>query len=256
MSKRLQGKTALISGAGRNNGRAIALRFAEEGADLVLVVRELEDQLKAVAAECEAHGVRTVSVVADMTDPVQVRDVVAQGIAGLGRIDIAVNVVGLRPHRPFMDYTNEEWMLGFAVNTHTLFHLTQALWPSMTAQGSGSIIALGGMSSVQAMPDSALVVASKHALHGLVKSLARELGPYGVRVNLLNPGSIENIRKNPEWYAMTGGEPTVQADLSLIPLRRKGNNSEVANVALFLASDDSSYVTGDRIACVGGRVMS
>lgn len=253
---RLKGKTALISGAGRNNGKAIALRFAEEGADLVLVAREVEDQLKAVAEECQQHGVRTVTALADMTDPVQVREVVDRGLAELGTIDVAVNVVGLRPHRPFMDYTVEEWMLGFDVNTHTLFHLAQALWPSMTAQGSGSIIALGGMSSVQAMPDSALVVASKHALHGLVKSLARELGPYGVRVNLLNPGSIENVRKNPEWYAMTGGEPTVQADLEQIPLRRKGHNSEVANVALFLASDESSYVTGDRIACVGGRVMT
>jgi NAD(P)-dependent dehydrogenase (short-subunit alcohol dehydrogenase family) len=253
---RLEGKTALISGAGRNNGKAIALRFAEEGADLVLVAREVEDQLKAVAEECEAHGVKTMTALADMSDPVQVRDVVDRGIAELGKIDIAVNVVGLRPHRPFMDYTHEEWMLGFNVNTHTLFYLAQALWPSMTAQGSGSIIALGGMSSVQAMPDSALVVASKHALHGLVKSLARELGPHGVRVNLLNPGSIENVRKNPESYSMTGGEPTVQADLDLIPLRRKGHNSEVANAALFLASDESSYITGDRIACVGGRVMT
>lgn len=252
---RLAGKTALVSGAGRNNGKAIALRFAEEGADLLLVARELGDQLEAVARECESHGVRAVPVLADVTRRDEVDRVIAQGLEELGKLDIAVNVVGLRPHRPFLEYSYDEWLLGFAVNTHTLFHLAQAVGPHMMERGSGSIVALGGMAASQPVPDSALVVSSKHALHGLVKSLARELGPHGVRVNLLNPGFIENVRKNPEWYAMTGGEPARPQDLEQTPLRRKGTNREVANAALFLASDESSYITGDRISCIGGRYM-
>lgn len=253
---RLQDKTALISGAGRNNGRAIAVRFAEEGADLILVAREDGDQLQKVTDECKALGVRVLPLLADATDRGQIGDVVAKGLAEFGKIDAAVNVIGLRPHRPFMEYTYDEWLHGFAVNNHSLFHLAQALLPSMVQRQAGSIVALGGMSAGHALPDSALVVSSKHALHGLVKSLAREYGPYGIRVNLLNPGSIENIRKNPEWYALTGGEPTGVKDLQDTPLRRKGTNLEVANAALFLASDESSYITGDRISCIGGRFMT
>lgn len=253
---RLGGKTALISGAGRNNGRAIALRFAEEGAGLVLVARSRADELQAVAAECEAHGAAVLTQLADVTARDQVDRVVATGLDTFGKIDVVVNVVGMRPHRHFEDYSYEEWLRGFAVNCHSLFHLAQSVAPSMKQQQSGSIVALGGMAASQPMPDSALVVSSKHALHGLVKSLARELGPYGIRVNLLNPGFIENVRANPEWYALTGGEPSKPADLESTPLRRKGTNREVASAALFLASDDSSYVTGDRISCVGGRFMS
>lgn len=253
---RLSGKTALISGAGRNNGRAIALRFAEEGADLVLVARQRVEELRAVAQECESHGVHTLVQLADVTERDQVDRVVAAGLVRFGSIDVAVNVVGMRPHRHFEDYSYEEWLRGFAVNCHSLFHLAQAVTPSMKQQHAGSIVALGGMAASQPMPDSALVVSSKHALHGLVKSLARELGPYGIRVNLLNPGFIENVRENPEWYALTGGEPARPVDLETTPLRRKGTNREVANAALFLACDESSYITGDRICCVGGRFMT
>jgi 3-oxoacyl-[acyl-carrier protein] reductase len=253
---RLEGKTSLISGAGRNNGRAIALRFAEEGSDLILVAREDGEQLQKVADECKALGVRALPLLADATDRGQVDEVVAKGLAEFGKIDAAVSVIGLRPHRKFLDYTYEEWLHGFAVNNHSLFHLAQAVLPSMIQNQKGSIIGLGGMSAGYALPDSALVVSSKHALHGLIKSLAREFGQYGIRVNLLNPGAIENVRKNPEWYALTGGEPTGQSDLDDTPLRRKGKNIEVANAALFLASDESGYITGDRINCIGGRFMT
>jgi NAD(P)-dependent dehydrogenase (short-subunit alcohol dehydrogenase family) len=253
---RLQGRSVLVSGAARNNGRAIALRFAEEGADLILIARESRDDLDGVAAECESHGVRALPYLADVTQRDQIDDVVRKGLAELGRIDGLVNVVGMRPHRPFQEYTYEEWLQVFEVNTHSFFHLAQALAPTMIEQGKGSMIALGGMAASQPMRDSALVVSSKHALHGLIKSLARELGPHGVRVNLLNPGFIENNRKNPEWYAMTGGEPIKTEDLEATPLRRKGKPSEVANAALFLISEESSYITGDRISCIGGRFMS
>jgi 3-oxoacyl-[acyl-carrier protein] reductase len=253
---RLQGKTALISGAGRNNGKAIALRFAEEGANLILIARQDKEQLDAVARECEALGIKALPVLADVTDRAEIDNAVREGLEVFGRIDILINVVGMRPHRHFEDYTYEEWLRVFDVNCHSLFHLVQAVMPTMVAQGSGSIIGLGGMAASQPVPDSALVVSSKHALHGLIKSLARELGPHGIRVNLLNPGFIENVRRNPEWYALTGGEPAKQTDLEATPLRRKGTNREVANAALFLASDESSYITGDRISCIGGRYMS
>ena len=125
----------------------------------------------------------------------------------------------------------------------------------MIERKSGSIIALGGLSSLTATsPQSTATVASKHGLYGFIKALAHDLGPYGVRANLLAPSFIHNERRNPEWYPGTGGKHTDE-EMARTPLRREGTNQELANVALFLASDESSYVTGDRIVCGGGTYM-
>lgn len=245
----LANRVALISGAGRNNGAAIAARFAAEGADLVLVARSRGSELDEVAELCRSSGVRVLTALADMTVPSEVERVVASGLARFGSIDIAVNVLGVRPRCAAVEMTYEQWRSVFAVNCDSLFLLAKAVVPAMIEQRRGSIIALGGMAASHPIPLRAAVVASKHALHGLVKSLAMELGPHGIRVNLLNPGHIENVRVNPEWYA--GVDPDVEGT----PLRRIGSNQEVANVALFLASEQSSFVTGDRILVAGGRYM-
>jgi 3-oxoacyl-[acyl-carrier protein] reductase len=250
---RLQGKIALISGAGRNSGRAIAITFAREGADLILVARQRQADLNQVVKECESAGVRTLAMLADVSQPDEVSHIVEQGMQRFGRIDSLVSVAAIRPHRNFLDYSYEEWLQVFSVNVHATFLLAKALAPIMMAQKSGSIVALGAVASLTVLPNQAVEVACKHSLYGLIKSIALELGPYGVRANLLALGHIENKRLNLDWYPKIAEEEPQK--LALIPLGRRGKSQEVANVAAFLASDDASYITGDRIVCAGGRYM-
>jgi 3-oxoacyl-[acyl-carrier protein] reductase len=252
---RLEGKTALIAGAGRNNGKAIALKFASEGADLILVARKREKELKQVARDCEGFGARTLHLLADVSNHEEVNRMVQKGWDHFGKVDVLVTVAGMRLHKPFWEISYDEWHQVFAVNLFSTFYLAKALGPRMMERGKGgSIIALGGMASLTSQPERAHVVASKTGLYGLIKSLALELGPYGIRANLIALSLIDNKRLNPEWYPETGGVHT-SAEIDSIPLGRTGKPQEVANVALFLASNESSFVTGDRIICAGGRYM-
>lgn len=265
----LKGKTALIAGAGRNNGRAIALKFASEGANLIMVARKREDELKQVAKECEALGVKTLPLLADLSKHEEVNRAVEQGLAHFGKVDVLVSVAGLRPHKDFWEISYEEWHQVMAVNLHSTFYLAKALAPGMMERRSGSFIALGGNSATTAaFPYVAALAASKHGLHGLIKGLAQAFGRYNVRANLLSLANIQNDRLNPEWYTVknekgemirTGqvGDPTSTEEdrYKLSPLGRQGTRQEVASVAVFLASDESSYVTGDRIIVSGGGYM-
>jgi 3-oxoacyl-[acyl-carrier protein] reductase len=249
----LQGKVALVGGAGRNNGRAIALAFAREGADLVLVAREKKSSLDEVAHECAKLGVKVLPLLADVSEPGQVSGMVKQALGHFGRIDVLMGVAGRRAHQDFWEISLEEWHKTFAVNLHSLFYLAKAVVPSMMERKSGSIVALGGLAAMTAQPQRAHVVASKSGLYGLVRALALELGPYNIRANLIALGMIENVRANPEWY---GGKSSYgKEELDSVALKRAGKPEEVAEVAVFLASDRSSFVTGDRVVCAGGRYM-
>ena len=265
---RLKGKIALVAGAGRNIGKAIALTYAREGAHLILVSRSAEDELYQVAKQCESFGVTAISMLADVGNPEEVTRVVQRGLAHFGTVNVLASVAALRPHKPFWEISIEEWHRVFSVNLHSTFYFAKALAPVfMEKRQGGSIVALGGLASMTGQPLRAHVVASKTGLYGLVKSLAIELGPYGVRANLIAVGHIDTSRSNPEWYPEGGGVPYMGeqgsgSDGSALgrsegdtPLRRLGSPQEVANVATFLASDESSYVTGDRIICAGGRYM-
>ena len=255
---RMKGKTALIAGAARNIGKATALTFAREGADLVLVARSHREELDAVAKECEALGVKTLSVLGDVADADFVDQVVKSGLERFGYIDSLVSVAAIRPHKPFWEISLDEWHQVFAVNLHSTFYFAKALAPSMMKGGGrgGSVVALGGMASLTSQPERMHVISSKTGLYGLIKSLALEMGPYNVRANLIAVGFIDTQRINPEWYAKDPNNiPYNAADIDATPLRRPGSPQEVANVALFLASDESSFVTGDRIICAGGRYM-
>ena len=254
---RLKGKTAFISGAGRNSGKAIALTFAREGADLILVAQQRGDELNQVARECESLGVQALPLLGDVSSEDEVNRMVKLGLERFGKVDVLVSVAAIRPLKFAWEYTSEEWLQVFAVNLHATFYLARALVPGMIERKTGSIIALGGSSMVTVSSGyGAAVVASKMGLHGLIKSLAQGLAPHGVRANLLGLANIENVRAHPEWYkdmAKTG-KPAMDSPErgKLSPMGRKGTNQEVANVALFLASDESSYITGDRILCAGG----
>ena len=253
---RLKNKTALIAGAGRNNGKAIALTFAREGADLVLIARNRSDELNQVAAECRSHGVKTLALLGDLAQSADARRMAQQGLDHFGKVDILVSVAGLRPHTPFLKITDQDWHQIQAVNLNSTFYLAQTLIPGMVERKGGNIIALGGLAALAPQKLGSAVVSSKFGLHGLIKSLALEFGPHGIRANLLVPSFIENQRANPEWYKDIGGDfNTDDTEYEITPLRRTGNPQEVANVALFLASDESSYVTGDFICCSCGRQM-
>jgi 3-oxoacyl-[acyl-carrier protein] reductase len=252
---RLAAKTALIAGAGRNNGKAIALAFAREGADLILVAKQQEDQLKEVARQCESLGVHALPLLGDVSKHDDVNRLVQSGLDRFGKVDVLVVAVGIRPHKTAWECSYEEWQQVFAVNLHSTFYLAKALAPEMIKRKRGSIIALGGLASLTSQRSAAAVIASKHGLYGLIKSFALDLGPHGVRANLLALSHIKNERLNPEWYQDTGGDPHTAEEAARTPLGREGTSEEVANAVLFLASDESSYVTGDRLCCAGGRYM-
>jgi NAD(P)-dependent dehydrogenase (short-subunit alcohol dehydrogenase family) len=249
----LKGKVALVGGAGRNNGRAIALAFAREGADLVLIAREKKSSLDEVSHECAKLGAKVLPLLADVSEPEQVNTMVKQALGHFGRIDVLMGVAGRRAHQDFWEISLEEWHKTFAVNLHSLFYLAKAVVPSMMERKSGSIVALGGIAAMTAQPQRAHVVASKSGLYGLIRALALELGPYNIRANLIALGMIENVRANPEWYGGKSGYG--QEELDTVALKRAGKPEEVAEVAVFLASDRSSFVTGDRVVCAGGRYM-
>lgn len=254
--RQLEGKTALVAGAGRNNGRAIALAFAREGADLVLLARERQAELDAVAHECSALGAKVLPLLCDVSEHGEVERTVRQGLDHFGQIDVLMSVAGRRMHQDFWEISVEEWHRTFAVNVHSLFYLAKAVVPSMMKRGTGgSIVALGGMASVTAQPHRAHVVASKTGLYGLIKALALDLGPYNIRANLIALSFIDNVRANPEWYPDRKDGAYAAEEIAAIPLKRIGKPQEVANVAVFLASDQSSFVTGDRILCAGGKYM-
>jgi NAD(P)-dependent dehydrogenase (short-subunit alcohol dehydrogenase family) len=253
---RLSGRTALITGASRNIGRAIALAFAGEGADLVLNTRVNGEELEAVAAECRKAGVRVVTALADISDAAAVQAMVARGLAELGAIDVLVSNAAIRPHKSLTETTLEEWHHVLGVNLHSTFYLARAVVPAMKERRRGSIIALGGLSSVTGRPDTAAVTTAKTGLLGLIRALAAELGPFGIRANMVMPGYIDTERRYAEWYPEFRQQPPGSPEqLKQIPLGRLGRPEDIADACLFLASDASAYVTGDTIRVMGGRFI-
>ena len=254
---RLRGRTALITGASRNIGRAIALAFAAQGADLVLNTRVNGEELEAVARDCRKSGVRVVTVLADVAEAAAVDAMVARGIAELGAIDVLVSNAAIRPHRPIEETSIEEWHRVLAVNLHSAFYLARAVVPSMKARKRGSIIALGGLSSLTGRPNTTAVTTAKTGLLGLVRALAAELGPFGIRANMVVPGFIDTERRYADWYPehseVPPGSPKQIED---IPLRRLGRPEDIAEACVYLASDAASYVTGDELRVMGGRFIS
>ena len=253
---RLEGKTALITGASRNIGREIALTFAREGADLILNTRSSDAELQDVATQCRELGAKVHTALADVSDSAQVSQLVADGIQQLGKIDVLVSNVAIRPHRPIVEVTDEEWLQVMGTNLNASFYLCRAVLPGMMERRSGSIVGLGGQAAITGRPDTTSVTAAKTGMLGLIRSVAAEMAPYNVRANVVNPGSTDTERLSPEWY------PEFQAvargsdeHLKEIPMRRQATVADIANACLFFASDESAYITGDRLNVVGGKYI-
>ena len=253
---RLEGKTALITGASRNIGREIALTFAREGASLILNTRSSQTELDEVADLCRELGARVHTVLADVSDSTQVSQMVDEGIQALGQIDILVSNVAIRPHTPIVDVSDEEWLQVMGTNLNAAFYLCRSVLPGMMARRSGSIVALGGQAAITGRPGTTSVTAAKTGMLGLIRSVAAEMAPYNVRANVVNPGATDTERRSPEWYpeyqAVARGS---EEHLKEIPMHRQATVEDVANACLFFASDESSYITGDRLNVVGGKYI-
>jgi 3-oxoacyl-[acyl-carrier protein] reductase len=215
------------------------------------------ESLQEVTKECESYGAKVLPLLADVGKHEEVNRVVKLGLERFGKIDQLVSVAAYRNHLPFFEYTYDEWVSTFAVNVHSTFYLAKAILPGMLERKSGNIIALGSTLSLTSRKNEALETSCKHGLHGLIKALAAEFTPSGIRANLLIVSAIRNKRVNPEKYPWeAAGDDTIgPSGPRVLPMGRRGTSQEVANVALFLASDQSSYISGDRILCSGGKYI-
>lgn len=253
---KLEGKVALIAGASRNTGRACAIAFAREGADVVLNARSSVDELEEVAEACRALGAKVQVALADVADHEQVNEMVARAHEQFGHIDVLMNSVAIRPKGTIIELTYEEFNRVIVLDIHAAFYLCKAIVPGMMERRAGSIIMMGGLATYMAADKSSTAhIAGKHGLAGFVKALAKEVGVYNVRANILNVSLLDTQRRNPEWYphADVGLVQQHVGHLAESPMGRPGQIEEVAKSAVFLASDDSSYMTGAALQCTGGR---
>jgi len=253
---RLEGKTALITGASRNIGREIAITFAKEGADLALSSLSSPEELESVANECRELGATVFTQLADIAESSQCVELANNALAALGKLDILVSNAAVRPHHDLLTVSDEDWHRVFAINLHSTFYLSKAIIPNMQQLRSGSIIAIGGMASITGRPSTSAVTAAKTGLWGFIRAIAAEFAADNIRANMVNPGTIDTTRRHPEWapHNPEQGQATAR-NLDPIPLGRLGTVSDIANACLYLASEESSYVTGDQINVVGGRYM-
>lgn len=242
----LAGKTALITGATRGIGRAIALRFAAEGADVAFTYRSQHEAAQSLVSELEAMGVRTKAYTSDAASFEDAHKVVEDVKETFGRIDVLVNNAGITKDGLMMRMDEAQWDAVIDTNLKSAFNFIHACTPIMARQRSGSIISMSSVVGVSGNAGQCNYSASKAGLIGLTKSMAKEMGPRGIRANCIAPGFIatdmtgalpENVRQ--EWEKQ-------------IPLRRGGTPEDVAGVAVFLASDLAGYVTGQVVNCCGG----
>ena len=238
----LEGKVALITGASRGIGKAIALKFAAEGADIAFTdIKISEDTVK----ELEALGVKVRAYASNAADFAQTHETVEQVMADFGRIDILVNNAGITRDGLMLRMDEAQWDAVINVNLKSAYNYIHAVTPIMARQRGGSIINMSSVVGVSGNAGQCNYSASKAGLIGLAKSIAKEMGPRGIRANCIAPGFIISD--------MTAALPEEVREswIKTIPLRRGGTPEDVAKVALFLASDLSSYVSGQVIHCCG-----
>jgi 3-oxoacyl-[acyl-carrier protein] reductase len=243
---KLDGKIALVTGSGRNIGRATVLRLAAEGAHVVVNTRANQAEAEAVAQEARACGVKALSVIADVAREDQVVRMVEGALAEFGRIDILINNAAIRPHKPFPELTRQDWETVRGVVLDGAVYCTRAVIDSMVRNRYGRILFFTGEGAFVGGTGRAHVSAAKMGLVGLARGLASEFAAQNIRVNVVSPGSIDTTRANPEWYQ--GRVPNAAG----IPLGRQGTVDEIAATCLFLVSDDGGFITGQTIHVNGG----
>lgn len=241
----LESKTALITGAARGIGKQIAITFAKEGCNVAFTDISLNEEALQTLAELQSYGVQARAYASNAADYEASHQVVEQVIAEFGKIDILVNNAGITRDTLLMRMTEQQWDDVMQVNLKSVFNFTHAVTPIMLRQRSGAIISLSSIVGVNGNAGQANYAASKAGIIAFTKSVAKELGARGIRANAIAPGFIMT-----EMTAALS-EETLKQFVSLIPMKRGGTTEEVAKVALFLASDLSSYVSGQVIQVNG-----
>ena len=242
----LDGKVALITGAARGIGKAIALKFASEGADIAFTDLVINDSAQETIREIEALGRKVKGYASNCANFEETQAVVEEIVKDFGRIDVLVNNAGITKDGLVMRMSEQQWDAVIAVNMKGAFNFLHAVVPVMARQKGGSIINMASIAGQTGNPGQVNYSASKAGLIAMAKSVAKEMGPRGIRANSIAPGFIIS--------EMTDALPQAVKDeyLKMIPLKRGGTVEDIANTALYLASDLSAYVSGQVIAVNGG----
>jgi 3-oxoacyl-[acyl-carrier protein] reductase len=242
---RLEGHVALVTGANRNIGRAIALELAARGSAVIVNASRSREEADAVAAEARRHGVKATALLADVGRAEDIKALAQRALAEFGKVDVLVNNAAIRPEAPFLELSEQDWHRVLDVDLNAAFYTAKAFLPGMVAQGWGRIINLTGMNAMQGYVARAHVSTAKHGVWGLTKALAREFGPEGITVNAISPGPIESER-------MTDDQAHhIRSMMSRVPLGRLGTPREVASLCGWLASDEGGFVSGQMIGVNG-----
>jgi len=239
-------RTALITGAGRNIGRAIALGLAQDGFNIVVNGSTDRAAAERVAEEVRAHKVDALIAMGDVGNPADCTRIAREALSRFGTVEVLVNNAALRPAKPFLDLTPEDWRRVMSVDFEAAIHLSQALLPGMVARGFGRIVNFTGMNAIHGYAGRAPVSVAKHGLWGLTKALAKEFATAGVTVNAISPGPIAADDDVP------GVANARTRYVAKVPMGRMGTPDEVAAVVRMLVSDGGAYVTGQMIAVNGG----
>jgi len=239
-------RTAIVTGSGRNIGRAVALRLARDGFNVVVNGSRDRAACDAVADEARGLGVDATVAMGDVGVAEDARRIAGEAIGQFGAVDVLVNNAAVRPSTPFLEMADDEWERVIAIDMHAAFWLSRACLPGMVDRGWGRIVNFAGMNAIQGYSGRAHVSVAKHGAWGLTKALAKEFGPKGITVNIVSPGPIRSEHADP---AMTAH---IESLKSRVPTGRLGEPDEVAAAVSMLASEAGAFVNGQLIQVNGG----
>lgn len=255
--KPLSGRTAIVTGSGRNIGKAIALAFARDGANVVINGHKDLDAVQSVVEEVESLGAKAIGLMADVSDYQAVNAMVQEAVGRFGSADIAVSNVSLRLHQPFLDISVHDWHRILNTNLSSSFYLAKACLPFMVEKKWGRIINISGRDGFSPKPNRAHNVTAKAGVFALAKAIASEFGSFGITANAIAPGIIETTRDLAHYpdAANSSAHNSFEARRQAMPMKRFGTVEEIAAACSYLCSEHGGFTTGQIIHINGGEFM-